>query len=231
VSSTQFQSDILELIGQKSKLKRDVFELSKSRFKQLKNVLREYVDKLALAVKEIDPRLEVDYKDLGDYYAQVTIAGDTLIFSLHTNVFVFPESNPLWTTSYVKNNHQRAYCATIQVYNFLADSVRFNRDSDAGYLLARLFLNVDNHFFVEGKKELGLMFNNFMNEELSENRILDFLTAVIKHSISFDLFVPNYENVAAITLGDANRLKDNIALRTGKRLGFQFGLTEESEVT
>ncbi|MEM9052878.1 MAG: hypothetical protein AAGC47_12565 [Bacteroidota bacterium] len=231
MGSAQFKKEILELIGTKSKLKRDVFELSKKRFKELKTILREYIESLSEEVKEIDSRLEIDYQDLGDYYAQVTIAGDTLVFSLHTNVFVFPEASPLWTTSYLKNNEQRAYCATIQVYNFLADSVRFKRDSDSGYLLARLFLNAENHFFVEGKKELGLMFNNFMNEEFSEDRMMDFITAVIKHSISFDLFVPNYENVAAITLGDANKLKDNIALRTGKRLGFQFGLSEDSDVT
>lgn len=231
MGSAQFKKEILELIGSKSKLKRDVFELSKKRFKELKTNLCNYIQQLSKGVKEIDPRLEVDYQDLGEYYAQVTIAGDTLVFSLHTNVFVFPESSPLWTTSYLKNNEQKAYCSTIQVYNFLADSIRFKRDTDSGYLLARLFLNTDNHFFVEGKRELGLMFNNFMNEEFTQERMTDFITAVIKHSISFDLFVPNYENVAAITLGDANKLKDNIALKTGKRLGFQFGLSEESEIT
>lgn len=231
MESDKIRKDVIELIKTKSTLKRDVFELSKVRFNELKECLNRVISELAAEINPIDPRLEISFKDLGQYYAQITIAGDSLMFALHTNVFFFPNTSQHWNTSYLKNDVGRGYCGTIQVYNFLADSVRFNRDKDAGYLIARLFLNSENHFFVEGKKELSLIFNNFMHDEFTATRMEDFVTSVIRHSINFDLFVPQYQSIAKISLGDANKLKDNISLKTGKRLGFQFGLDEQTIVT
>lgn len=222
------KAEVLETIKTKSKLKRDVFELSKERFKELKVCLNQFITELAAEVNSFDPRLEISYKDLGAYYAQITIAGDTLMFALHTNVFLFPDSSQHWNTSYLKNDQGRGYCGTIQVYNFLADSVRFNRDQDTGYLIARLFLNAENHFFVEGKKELSLIFNDFMHDEFSEKRMRDFISVVVRHSINFDLLVPHYQNISELSWRDANQLKDNISLKTGKRLGFQFGTEEDT---
>jgi len=228
MDSDKIKAELLQIIKDKSSLKRDVFELSKERFKVLKKRIHDLIKELSSEIESVDPRLEISYKDLGDYYAQLTIAGDTLVFALHTNVFFFPDSSPHWDTQYLKEKVGRGYCGTIQVYNFLADSVRFNREQDAGYLIARLFLNAENHFFVEGKKELGPMFNDFINDEFTEERIMDFLTAVVRHSLNFELYVPTYHTVSQITLGDANSLKDNIRLRTGKRLGFQFGMGDDS---
>jgi hypothetical protein len=228
MDSDKIKDEVFDIIKSKSTLKRDVFELSKERFKVLKKCMHEFINELGIQVDAVDPRLEISYRDLGDYYAQLTIAGDTLMFALHTNVFFFPDSSPHWDTHYLKEKVGRGYCGTIQVYNFLADSVRFNRQEDAGYLIARLFLNAENHFFVEGKKELGPMFNNFINDEFTEQRIMDFLGAVVRHALNFELYVPNYNTVSQISLGDANSLKDNITLKTGKRLGFQFGMGEDS---
>lgn len=222
-----FEKEVVDLISTKSKLKRDVFELSKERFAELKSELKNLIQTWSVEIAKVDERLEMRYEDLGPYFAQVTIAGDTLVFSLHTNVFCFPAENPLWDTSYLKANPDRGYCGIIKVYNFLADSIRFNRDKDLGYLVARLFVNSENHFFVEGKKELGLLFNDFMHAELSAEQSRSFLVAVIRHCLKFDLYVPNYNQVARISVEDANTLRDSISLRTGKRLGFQFGMEEE----
>jgi hypothetical protein len=228
MDGSKVKEEVVELIKTKSKLKRDVFELSKQRFKELKTCLNEVITELSAEVSSIDPRLEISYKDLGEYYAQITIAGDTLMFVLHTNVFFFPDTSQHWNSSYLKHDVNRGYCGNIQVYNFLADSIRYNREKDAGYLIARLFLNMENHFFVEGKKELSLVFNNFMHDELTHDRMKDFIILVIRHSINFDLFVPKYQTIQKLSLGEANTLKDSISLKTGKRLGFQFGLEEES---
>jgi len=228
MDGTKLKADVVGLIKSKSKLKRDVFELSKLRFKELKTCLSKVIAELSAEIHPIDPRLEISFKDLGEYYAQITIAGDTLMFVLHTNVFFFPDSSQHWNSSYLKHDVNRGYCGNIQVYNFLADSIRYNREKDAGYLIARLFLNMENHFFVEGKKELSLIFNNFMHDELTDSRMKDFILLAIKHSITFDLFVPQYQNIQKLSLAEAKRLKDNISLKTGKRLGFQFGLGDDS---
>ncbi len=219
--------DILDLIETKSILKRDIFELTTTRFNDFKTELSEIVNQWKKVIAKKDPRLEVSYKDLGKYYCQVTIAGDILLFYMHTNVFQFSRNSIYWKSGYLQEDETRGYCGSIQVYNFLADSFRFNRENDIGYMLARIFINNENHFFLEGKKELGYLFNDFVNSELTKDSIEKIILAIVRNSLEFDLYSPNYDDVDQITVRDATSLKDIISLKTGKRLGFQF--SSESE--
>lgn len=221
------EKDVLDLIKTKSKLKQDVFELSKRSFSEMKSILRDLALNWEKEISAFDDRLEIAYKDLGEYYAQITIAGDTLLFGLHSNVFFFPNESPYWNSSYLKEDQGRGYCGTISVYNFLADSIRYNREHDLGYMVARLFINSEAHFFVEGKKELGLLFNDFLHSELTSDQMREFLIAVVRHCINFDLFVPDYNLVAQISLADANTMQQSQSYKTGKRLGFQFGMDDD----
>ena len=43
-------------------------------------------------------------------------------------------------TSYVKEDKNRSYCGVIHLYNFLADSFKYNRLNDVGYLIGRVFI-------------------------------------------------------------------------------------------
>ena len=52
---------------------------------------------------------------------------------------------------YVKEDKMRSFCGVIHVYNFLNDSFKYNRLNDVGNLVARIFVNKDKHFFVEGE--------------------------------------------------------------------------------
>lgn len=214
--------ETLELIKTKSVLKRDVFELTTERFDEFKTVLGEITEELSKEMEAIDPRLEIRFQDLGKYYCQLTIAGDVLLFNMHTNVFNFAENSFYWKSGYLQEDENRGYCGTIQVFNFLADSFRFRRENDIGYMIARIFVNHENHFFVEGKKELGYMFNDFVNSRLGKKCIRKIIYSVIKYCLEFDLYSPNYHDVDQISLRDARSLKDVISLKTGKRLGFQF---------
>lgn len=215
-------TSVVDLIKQKSVLKRNVFELAKDQFRVFKTELAELSEKWTQEIADADPRLEVTYKDIGEYYVQLTIAGDVLIFCMHTNVFKFPENSFYWKSSYLKEDPERAYCGIIQVYNFLADSFRFHRSKDIGYLVSRILINKDNHFYVEGKQELAYLFNDFVNSEFNSENRKNVIEAIVKYCIDFDLLVPAYKNIQEITLADASSLKDAISLKTGKRLGFQF---------
>lgn len=222
--------DILELIESKSILKHDIFELTIARFNDFKNELAELVEQWKEDISQKDSRLEISFKDVGKYYFQITIAGDVLLFYMHTNVFQFARNSIYWKSGYLQEDERRGYCGIIQVYNFLADSFRYNRESDIGYMTARIFINNENHFFLEGKKELGYIFNDFVNSKLTKSCIQKIILAIVRNSLEFDLYSPNYEDVDQINVRDATSMKDIISLKTGKRLGFQFSSESESPI-
>ena len=162
---------ILESIKDKSILKQNVFGNTKEHFKSLKKVLKEIISELEVLIQKEDKRITVSYKEKGEYEVQIKIAGDILIFQMHTNVFKFDSSNSLWKTSYLDQDYHRGYCGIINVYNFLADSFKYNRLNDMGYLIARIFINNENHFMVQGKRQLGFLYNDFVNSVMEEENM------------------------------------------------------------
>jgi len=45
--------------------------------------------------------------------------------------------------------------------------LKFNRVNDPGYLLARLMINHENRFFIEGEGQLATLFNKISEEALT----------------------------------------------------------------
>src|SRR5690606_33372841 len=144
---------ILNTIADKSVLKQDVFANTIVNFKLLKKSLKEIIRELEKDVRSVDERITVEYKDKGDYEAQVKIAGDILIFQMHTNVFRFDNSNGLWKTSYLDQERKRGYCGVINIYNCLADTFKYNRLTDLGYLIARIFITNESHYMLQGNRQ------------------------------------------------------------------------------
>ena len=213
---------IFDLIRSKSGLKQDVCSNAMLNFKLLKNVLKEIGDDLRDRMDGLDDRVFIEYKDTGEYEAQLRIAGDVLIFHLHTNVFQFDQGHSVWRTSYIKENENRSYCGIISVYNFLNDSFKYNRLNDLGYMIARIFVNSENHFMVEGKRQLGFLYNDLMNSVLDRDTMRNIVESTVLYTLDFDLLVPPYDAVKQVSLIEIQQLSDNLKLRTGKRLGFRF---------
>lgn len=213
---------IVDTIRTKSCHKQDVFDNTKEWFSELKKVLSESKKRLNKAVGSHDPRIKLEYSDKGDLEAHLSIAGDTLIFHMHSNVFLFDSSNSLWQTSYLQEDGLRGYCGVINVYNFLSDSFRLNRMNDVGYLIARIFINSENHYMVQGKRQLGFLYNNFMNALLTPENLRSIVDSTILYTLDFDLYTPPYDSVKEATVFEMKELSANTKMRTGKRLGFQF---------
>ena len=213
---------ILESIKDKSILKQNVFGNTKEHFKSLKKVLKEIISELEVLIQKEDKRITVSYKEKGEYEVQIKIAGDILIFQMHTNVFKFDSSNSLWKTSYLDQDYHRGYCGIINVYNFLADSFKYNRLNDMGYLIARIFINNENHFMVQGKRQLGFLYNDFVNSVMEEENMKKILESAILYTLEFDLLTPPYDTIKEVTVYEMTELSDNMQVKTGKRLGFQF---------
>ncbi len=213
---------IISTLKSKSCLKQDVYSLTKEVFGQFKSRLKLYCDLLESEVCPIDARIRIEYKEQGDYVCEATIAGDLLVFVMHTNVSQFDGDHAVWNTSYMKEDENRGYCGTIHIYNFLADSFRHNRASDVGYLIGRVYVNKDQHFFVQGKRPLSLFFNDFVNDILTVERIQDVIEVAILYTLDFDLYSPPYHEVQQVTVQEMKLINQSTFFKTGKRVGYKF---------
>ena len=222
------QELMFNLVKEKSVLKQDVFNNIILNFKVLKQVLKEVCDDLSTRISNVDERVIIEYKETGEFEAKVRVAGDLLIFQMHTNVFKFDRENSLWKTVYLSENDNRGYCGIINIYNFLNDSFKYNRYNDLGYLVGRIFINHENHFMVEGKRQLGFLYNDFVNHILDKDRLKSIIQSAIIYCLDFDLLVPNYDIIKEVSVREINQRIDDSRIKTGKRLGFVFNSNSDS---
>lgn len=145
---------ITGLLSEKAVLKQKIYDNTFEVFNLIKEVLHEMSNDLNFNLRNVDKRVRLEYRDRGKYEAEIRVAGDLLIFSMHTNIFEFDRDHSIWKLSYVKENKLASYCGIINVYNFLTDSFKYNRLDDLGYLIGRIFVNKDRHYFVEDRKSV-----------------------------------------------------------------------------
>lgn len=216
------QSLIVDTLIEKSGMKQKVYENTLETFNIIKSVLHELAIELNAGIKSSNKKLRLEYRDRGKFEAELRIAGDILVFSMHTNVFKFDRDHNAWKLPYVKENSLNAYCGTINVYNFLTDSFKYNRIDDLGYLIGRLFVNRENHYFVEGKRQMGFLYNNFGQATINKEDVKRIIETSILYTLEFDLLVPPYDIIKIATVAQMNTKIDSSKMQTGKRLGFKF---------
>jgi len=221
---------IIETLSEKSNMKQKVYDNTFKVFNIFKEALRELILDYNKSLKGIDKRVMLEYRDRGKFEAQLKIAGDMLIFSMHSNIFEFDRGHGVWKLSYVQDNRLASYTGIINIFNFLSDSFKYNRNDDMGYLIARIFVNKDFHYFVEGKRQLGFLYNDFGNAKIDKEAISLIINSAILYAMEFDLLVPPYDNVKIASVSQMQKKIESSKLRTGKRLGFQFNYEDISEV-
>lgn len=226
----KIQEGIVETIKRKSEIKQKVYDHTLETFNILKEELQAIVEELNSDLEKCDKRVLLEYKDKGNFEAEIKVAGDILVFNMHTNIFEFENSHNIWKTTYVKKDRMNSYSGIINIYNFLSDSFKYNRLDDVGYLIGRLFINKDKFFFLEGKNQMRFVQNDFGKIEVDRQHIKDIIDASIQYSLEFDLLVPPYNNVSQVTVAHMNERINKSKSSTGKRLGFQF-YSEDNEVT
>lgn len=213
---------IIRMLKEKSFMKQEIFHQTRQHFQQLKQVVSALHAQMVNEVNAGDRKLAFQYQEKGDYEAILSFAGDTLIFHMHSNVFNFERSHPIWNTSYVREDETRAYCGVINIYNFLTDSFRYNRENDLGYMIARIFINREGHYFVEGKRQMGFLYNDFSNATISREAMERMVESAVLYTLDFDLLLPNYDQVKTVTISDIFAASDALHQKTGKRMGFRF---------
>lgn len=214
--------NILKLLEEKACVKQKIFKTTSEVFLRFKKVMEEIGRDMKADFENKEKLVEISYTDRGDFEAQLKFSGDVLIISRHSNVFAFPAEHEINQLDYVKEDPLRKYCGVIHIHNFLADSLKFNRGSDVGYLLGRIFINKDEHFFVDGQSQLGFLFNSFGKGKLRKDQIRTILELAIVYCMDFDLLTPPFESVRQITLEEKQMMGSNSGYPTGKRVGYKF---------
>lgn len=219
---------ILKTLKEKSSMKQDVYANTLQAFLSMKKIAKEVALELSKETKAIDKRVIIEYKEKGEFEFELRVAGDLLIFAMHTNIFEFDKSHQVWKSSYVREDSTRTFCGMINIYNFLNDSFKYNRVNDLGYVIGRLFVNKENHYFVEGKRQLGFLYSDFVNSVIDEAAIKAVLESTVLYCLSFDLFTPPFDAIKEISVLDMQSASDSMQVKTGKRLGFRFQADNDS---
>lgn len=213
---------ILQMLHEKANLKQKVYDHTLETFQMLKESLHEFTNEVNEELVGVDKRVRLEYRDRGQFEAEIRVAGDLLVFSMHTNIFDFDRDHKIRSLEFVRKDKLAGYCGVINVYNFLADSFKYNRSDDLGYLIGRIFINKDRYFFVEGKRQKKFNVETFGSQVLTEPILIEIVEKAVRYALEFDLLCPPYEDVMEATVSQINSKIGDSKVQTGKRLGFQF---------
>lgn len=213
---------IISLLKEKVLLKEEVFGKTKSVFARIKNILTELSVELLPEIRKINNSIVVECNETNEFEIQFTLADEVLLFVMHSNIFTFDSSHEVWKSPYIQKDHNRAFCGKIFIYNFLSDSFKYHRTNDVGYMIARIFVNREDHYFIEGEKQISNLYNDFSTTELTDENLKKIIESAILYSLDFDPFTPPYERSAVISISEIIDASLQSRIATGKRLGFKF---------
>lgn len=216
------QEEIFRLLSTKACTKQFVYRNMLNVFQKFKQQLQHLEENLSARMASIDNHVELKFYDKGPFEAQLKFSGDTMVFMMHTNVFDFPDDHHIMRLPYIAEDKMREYCGLIQVYNFLSDSIKYNRNGDIGILIGRIFINKDNHFFIEGKRPLSFLFNDISHHEMNNENVRKIIEESMLFCLNFDLVAPPVDAVSFITVEQKNIELYSSGLPTSKALGFQM---------
>jgi hypothetical protein len=222
-----FYPDLFTIINEKGQLISTVYQNTLDSIRLIKKTVDEIVGDYLLANPAAKGSVPMTREHTGDHEVKLQFAEDILVFTMLTNIFEFSRYHEVMSTSYIKDDKSRSYCGIINIYNFLSDSYKYNRVNDVGYLIGRIFINKDTCYFIEGKREVGLLYNSFGQEKFDGQAARKVVESAIMYAINFDLLTPPFDSVKEISLAEMQSLTDSHMLKTGKRLGFKFQADSE----
>ena len=226
-SIMELKASLKDLVFTKSELKQNVYQATKDTFELFRKETRELIELFRERCRAEGRQVAFEFTDRGDFEFEVKFAGDILLFMMHTNVFEFSRDHQVMKTPYVREDPRRSYCGVIHIYNFLADSFAYQRDNDLGYMIGRVFINNEKHYFIEGKRELGMLYTNFNTSTVTPESVQGIVESAIEYTTNFDLLTPPYDEVKLVSVGEMRTNFDKKSLVTGKRLGFRFQADNE----
>lgn len=217
--SNKKANEIIAALQVKAMLKSKIMKVAADSFRELNHVMDSMVDEYNT---QLGGQVKVELIKPSERVLRINADEDTLIMSLQTGVYQFDREHEAWQTDYVKSNTIYSYACIVNIYNFLSDSFKYDRDEDLGYLVARVFINSEGAFFVEGKRQRGMGCKDYGKKKLDAANWRKIVETALKYCIDFDMLVPPYDNVKVTDLAHMSLEIMSSKTKTGKRLGFQF---------
>jgi hypothetical protein len=217
-------ADRLDLIAQglsgKSSAKQAIFRATQAAF----DVLRQASQELCLELTQkitttLDPSVRIEYYPVNGMEFHIRFSGDLLVFVMHSNIVTFPDTFGPMTTPYVQDDFRRRFFGHIMAYNFMADSIKYQRMNDPGYLVGRLLVNIDNHYFLEGVQQLELPDHDMSSSPVTADAMRLFVESAMIAAVNNDLIAPPMDDIQKITV---KQKLENQQVSRASKVGFSF---------
>lgn len=218
---------IAQLLTTKSGVKQVTYRNICTAFKQLREEATKIIEEVNSRTGTRDEDIVLSVEELSEQEFHVHIAGDLLVFFLHTNIITLSDDYSYNQSPYVQENPHRKYMGQINVYNFMADSLKYNRVNDPGYLLSRLLINFENRFIVEGDKQINFMFESVSSKVLELADLSILVQLIITQAIENDLVVPPFQKIRGLTL--QQKIAKTEVMGAGNKIGFQMSSLADSK--
>lgn len=218
---------ITQLLESKSAAKQTTYKHLLQAFSSLSSESQRITTELKKKARLNDKDVTIEFRANNEHEFQIKLAGDLLIFVLHTNIVTFNDEHIIMKDPYVKEKEVNRYFGQIMIYNFMSDSLKFNRVNDPGYLLARLMINHENRFFIEGEGQLSTLFNKISEQPLTHETLDALVKISLAIAIENDLMAMPYPDVKFITL--YQKLEHTPDLGGGQKIGFRMSYENKTQ--
>jgi hypothetical protein len=210
---------IFEGLKQKSTAKQAIYRNTQAAFDCLRLVSQELVVELTRRLTPLDSSVVIEYRSINDMEFHIRFSGDLLVFVMHSNIVTFPDEYGPMPSKYVEADFRRRFFGHIMAYNFMADSIKYQRMNDPGYLVGRLLVNIENHYFLEGVQQLELPDNDMSDNIISPTTMRLFVESAMIAAVNNDLVAPLLPEIQKISV---KQKLENQQVSRGSKVGFSF---------
>lgn len=211
---------IAEGLREKSSAKQAIFRATQATFTLLRQVSQQLCLELTQKVTtDADASVRIECLPVNEMEFHIRFSGDLLVFVMHSNIVTFPDDFGPLTTPYVAADFRRRFFGHIMAYNFMADSIRYQRLNDPGYLLGRLLINIDSHYFLEGVQQLELPDNDMSDNAVTPEALRLFVESAMIAAVNNDLIAPPLPEIQRISV---KQKLENQQVSRGSKVGFSF---------
>ena len=216
---------IFDGLQQKSTAKQAIFRNTTAAFDCLRLVSQELVLELTRKLNPLDASVVIEYRSINDMEFHIKFSGDLLVFVMHSNVVTFGDDYGPMPSAYVAADFRRRFFGHIMAYNFMADSIKYQRLNDPGYLVGRLLVNIENHYFLEGVQQLELPNNDMSDNPITTDAMRLFVESAMIAAVNNDLIAPPLNEIQKISV---KQKVENQQVSRGSKVGFSFSAQQQA---